>query len=84
MKRSSKMKQKAFFIIFKGLLLKQIKQIFLEGESPTLIEIYQNPHDNSGNSLKELFVRMESTINLQTKPEPIIPLVNFILKGKNS
>ena len=36
MKRSSKMKQKAFFIIFKGLLLKQIKQIFLEGESPIL------------------------------------------------
>ena len=31
------MKQKAFVIIFKGLTMKQIKQIFLEGESPTLI-----------------------------------------------
>ena len=31
------MKQKAFFTIFKGLLLKQVKQIFLEGESPPLM-----------------------------------------------
>ena len=31
------MKQKAFFIIFKGLLMEQITQIFSEGESPTLI-----------------------------------------------
>ena len=32
------MKLKAFFIIFKGLSMKQIRQIFfLEGESPTLI-----------------------------------------------
>ena len=30
------MKQKAFFIIFKGRSLKQITQIFLEGDSPTL------------------------------------------------
>ena len=30
------MKQKAFFMIFKGLSLKQIKQTFLEDESPTL------------------------------------------------
>ena len=31
------MKQKAFFIIFKGFLLNQITfNIFLEGESPTL------------------------------------------------
>ena len=27
---------KTFFIIFKGLSIKQITQIFLEGESPTL------------------------------------------------
>ena len=33
---NEKMKQKAFFIIFEGLSLKQIKQTFLEGESPTL------------------------------------------------
>ena len=32
------MKRKAFFIIFKGLLLKQIKQAFLEGETMTLKE----------------------------------------------
>ena len=32
------MKWKAFFIIFKGLSIKQITQIFLEGESLTLIE----------------------------------------------
>ena len=34
--RAFKMKKKAFFIIYEGLSLKQIKQIFLEGESPTL------------------------------------------------
>ena len=31
------MKQKAFFIIFKGLSLKQIMPAFLKGQSPTLI-----------------------------------------------
>ena len=30
------MKVKAFFTILNGLSLEQIKQIFLEGESPTL------------------------------------------------
>ena len=30
------MKQKALFIIFTGLSMKQITQIVLEGESPTL------------------------------------------------
>ena len=30
------MKQKAFFIVFKELSLKKIKQMFLEVESPTL------------------------------------------------
>ena len=32
------MKGKAFFIIFEGLSLKQIKIFFLEGESPTLTQ----------------------------------------------
>ena len=32
------MKWKAFFIISKGLSIKQITQIFLEGENPTLKE----------------------------------------------
>ena len=35
MKRAFKMK-KSFFIIFKGLSIKQTTQIFLEGKSPTL------------------------------------------------
>ena len=36
-KRAFKMKKKkAFFIVFEGLSLKQIKQFFLEGENPTL------------------------------------------------
>ena len=33
------MKSKAFFIVFKGLLMKQITKIFLEGKSPTLSEV---------------------------------------------
>ena len=37
MERAFKMKQKTFFITFKGLSLKQVKQFFLNGESPTLI-----------------------------------------------
>ena len=34
------MKSKAFFIIFKGLSMKQITGICLDGESSTLIELY--------------------------------------------
>ena len=49
-----------------------------------LTEIYKALHDNSGKSLKELFVKRESTISLQSKPELVIPSVNFFLKGKNS
>ena len=37
-KRAFKIKQKAFFITFKVLSLKLIKQFVLEGESPTLNE----------------------------------------------
>ena len=48
------------------------------------IEIYKALHDVSGNSLKELFVKRESTISLRSKPELVIPSVNSILKGKNS
>ena len=36
MKRALKMKYKAFFIIFEGLSLKQIRIKILERESPTL------------------------------------------------
>ena len=49
-----------------------------------LIEIYKALHDTSGNSLKELFVKRESTISLLSKPEFVIYSVNSILKGKNS
>ena len=49
-----------------------------------LIEIYKALHDISGNRLKELFVKRESTISLRSKPELVIPCVNSILKGKNS
>ena len=34
--KAFKKTQNTLFIIFKGLLLKQIKPIFLKGESPTL------------------------------------------------
>ena len=49
-----------------------------------LIEICKALYDNSGNSLKELFVRRESTVNLQSKPDLLITSMNFTLKGKNS
>ena len=49
-----------------------------------LIEIYKALHDISGNSLKELFVKRESTISLWSKTELVIPSVNSVLKGKNS
>ena len=45
MKRVFKMKYKSFFIIFKGLSLKQIKISFLEGESLTLIFIHHDVTD---------------------------------------
>ena len=46
-----------------------------------LAEIYKALHGNSGNSLKEFFVRRESTIILCSKPELVIPSVNSVLKG---
>ena len=39
-KRGFKMKQQALCMIFKGLLLKQIKQYFSEGDSSTLHTMY--------------------------------------------
>ena len=35
--RAFKMKEKAYFIIFEGLSLKEMKKLFLVGESPTLL-----------------------------------------------
>ena len=49
-----------------------------------LIEIYKALHEISGNSLKELFVKRESTISLRSKPELVVSSVNSVLKGKNS
>ena len=40
-----------------------------------LIEIYKDLHI-SGNCLKELFVKRESTVNLRSKPELVMPSVN--------
>ena len=48
-----------------------------------LIEICNALYDTSGNSLKELFVKRESTMRLRSKAELVIPFVNSILKGKN-
>ena len=49
-----------------------------------IIEIYKVFHDISGNSLKELFVKEESTISLWSSTELAIPSVNSVVKGKNS
>ena len=49
-----------------------------------LIEIYKILHDFSGNRLKELFVKRESTISLRSKPELVIPSGNSVVEGKNS
>ena len=38
-----------------------------------LIEIYKTLHDISENSLKDFFVKRESTISLRSKPELVIP-----------
>ena len=45
-KRAFKITQKEFFIIFKGLLVKQIAQTFLEGESPTLSTSLASRYEN--------------------------------------
>ena len=48
-----------------------------------LIEIYKALHDISGNSLKELFVKNESTISLRSKPVLKIPSMNSVLEDKS-
>ena len=42
-------------------------------------EIYKALQDNSRNSLRELFARRKSTINLLSMLELVIPLVNSVL-----
>ena len=52
------MKLKAFFFIFKGLSMKQITQIFLEGESPTLSQLSTSyVHINRGISSLCIYYR---------------------------
>lgn len=46
------------------------------------IETCEALSDISGNIAKELFVRNGYTINLQSKPELVIPSVNNVLKVK--
>ena len=58
--------------------------VFIIKISRLSFEIYKALHDIFGNSLKELFVKRESTISLWSKPELMIPSVNSVLKGKNS
>ena len=55
------MKQKAFFIIFKGLSMKQITQMFLEGESLTL---KRNKLNISLVFISECYVKVPKTIRL--------------------
>ena len=49
-----------------------------------LIEIKKALYDIRGSSLKEFFVRRESTVSLLSEPELVIPSVNSNLKAKNS
>ena len=42
--RALKIKQKSFFMIFRRLSLKQIKQISLEGKSPALNKVVMQLH----------------------------------------
>ena len=44
-----------------------------------VLEIYKALQDNSRNSLRELFARRKSTINLLSMLELVIPLVNSVL-----
>ena len=46
-------------------------------------EICKALHDISGKSLKELFLKKQSTISMRSNPELEIPSVNSVLKGKN-
>ena len=55
------MKQKAFFIISKGLSIKQITHIFLKGESPTLTKRKQPLIDVLQN-FKQMFWKFEQNL----------------------
>ena len=67
-------------------LLAKVKSFCIQHQNiqRLLIEIYKTLHDISGNSLKELFVKRESTINSRYKLELVTPSVNSVLRGKNS
>ena len=65
------------------LAIDKFFSIYHQSIQRILIEIYKALHD-SGNRLKELFLRRISTKNMRPKPELVIPLVKSVLKGKNS
>ena len=64
-KRAFTMEQKAFFIIFEGLSLKQIKKIS-EGESPTLTIILVGGRDNFTFSHYWFFLSNSETVKAVT------------------
>ena len=74
-----------FFIIFEWLPLKQIKKIFLEGESPTLsiTENLRNVGRKRVCSLKENFPWKSKRSKLQRQFQPI-KLFNLDFHGKFS
>ena len=49
-----------------------------------MLEIYKAVHGNSGNSLKELYVRRKSTLKLRSKSEFMTTSVNSVLKVKKT
>ena len=55
----------AFFIIFKGLSLKQTTQIFLKGESPTLI---RGSFDSKKENSEKAFINAVETILRKLAP----------------
>ena len=81
------MKQKAFFIIFKGLSMKQITQIFLEGKSRTLNKlIFAYLNLNSiRNKFEFLATQVKDKIDIsmtsESKIDESFPKGNSLMEG---
>ena len=69
------MKQKAFFVIFEGLSLKQIKKFGGEGESSTL-KVLISRVKNFIFLLKQLFGCPRASFKLFVSRQPLPPIVN--------
>ena len=67
------MKQKAFFIIFKRLSLKQIKQLFLEGEGLTLRRNRFQNHPNKY-TLPKAEIDVKKQVKAPIPFEAVLPL----------